>query len=165
MEISQLMQYVVKNGEDIYSLAIQLYGDVEYCVKLASENNLSFNTDLTGVVVIYDETIKQRQIARVLRYNYIPNQTIPTHTFGSMQSVYDVAIQYNYGLDNFGKFISECGIDVSKNIHSGEVIIVTNQGDIMNSNVNLATLYDPYTPIPIGSGIGWMTIGTTFIVG
>lgn len=42
------MLYTIKEGQTLMDVALQLYGTVDYLVKLCVDNNVGLNDDLTG---------------------------------------------------------------------------------------------------------------------
>lgn len=50
--------YTIREGQNPFDIAIQLYGDAQYIVKICIDNNLSLTADLVGFQLInYDDTI------------------------------------------------------------------------------------------------------------
>lgn len=123
------MQYVVKNGENIYGLALKLYGDSTYCVRLIIDNPVLQNIDnqnITGIEIHYDETVK-----RPVKYNLlVSNSIIPnvdlSYTIKQGQSIYDLAITYGYGVEEIVQFIQDSElVNVNSVDVSGKIIHVT----------------------------------------
>jgi hypothetical protein len=95
---------------------------------------------------------------------YVQVPTDNTYHIRENQSNYDVCIQLGYGLDRYGNFIALSGLpcDIINNVGS-QISVTKLQTNV--GNIIFATLSEDVIPTPpITGGIGWMTIGTTFIV-
>lgn len=159
------MQYVVKDGLSIYDVAILLYGDAQLSVKLCTDNGITITDSIVGLALTYDENVKAQQIVNNTSKTYVQVPTDNTYQIRELQSNYDACIQLGYGLDKYGQFIALSGLpcDIINNV--GTQIQVTKLPSNIGSNIFATLSDDVIPPTPITSGIGWMTIGTTFIVG
>jgi len=53
-----MAEYRVNSKQSLVDLSIQLYGSTEYLYKLASENGLQIDSDISpGTVLVYDDSI------------------------------------------------------------------------------------------------------------
>jgi hypothetical protein len=169
--------YTVLNGQSVYDVTLLLYGNPEAVVKLCDDNNIGIDSVLSGGdTLIWDTTyqfITPKQIDTVLKtpakYGYY------TGMYG--QTIFDVCL-ITYGkYELLSKLCADNGIISFDNI-SANGITFKYDLDIVNDNKLFAYLRKlgtgfggtEYLPIippppPIEYGIGWMTIGTTFIVG
>lgn len=90
-----MKNYTVKNNQNIYDLAIQLYGDNSYFIKLLTDNNITdINQNLTNMTLVYDETI---YLQNVYTRN---NINIATHDYFTdnvdiIDAGFDAVLNYN----------------------------------------------------------------------
>jgi len=156
------MQYEVKQGQSIYDVAVLLYGDAQQSVRLCVDNNISISADITGLVLEYEANVKAQNITNnnVLTLVQVPPDE--AYVIKQQQSNYDLCLHYGYTLDRYADFINDSALPASEVNNVGAEIVVTRQNNNLIS-YTFATLYDYEQPIT--QGIGWMTIGTTFIVG
>ena len=167
--------YKVLSGENIYDVALKLYGDISSTIKLCSDNNIGIDSILSGGdTLIWDTTYRVLTPAQI-------DTTLTTppaygyYTGKYAQTIYDVCL-ITYGkLELLSKLCEDNGIDLSTISASG--ITFKYQLELVNDNKLFAYLQKlgtsvggteyiiPTPPPPITNGIGWMTIGTTFIVG
>ncbi len=136
------MQYVVKQGDDAYSLSISLYGDLSYMGKLVSDNSALFDLGAAlpvGVSLYYDETIKVAIKPPLIVSNAIIGAVDNNYIIKEKQSIYDLAITYGYGLEGVIAFIQAAGIEdmnqymiANKNINVTK--IKTNMSDLIYLN-------------------------------
>jgi hypothetical protein len=158
------MQYVVKDGLSIYDVAVLLYGDAQYSVKLCTDNGITITDSIVGLSLTYDDTIIGQILTNNKAITYVQVPTDNTYQIRENQSNYDVCIQLGYGLDRYGNFIALSGLpcDIINNVGS-QISVTKLQTNV--GNIIFATLSEDVIPTPpITGGIGWMTIGTTFIV-
>ena len=107
------MLYAVKNGQDIYSVAVQLYGDAQYSVKLCTDNDLTITDSIEGLTLTYDDTIKRNVVAATIRQQNTPKQPDNTYYIKQTQSVYDLALQFGYGIDRVAEFCELTRLDIT----------------------------------------------------
>jgi hypothetical protein len=107
------MQYVVKNGQVIYDVAVLLYGDAQYSVKLCTDNNLTITDSIEGLTLTYDDTVKRNVVAATIRQQNTPKQPDNTYYIKQMQSVYDLALQFGYGINRVAEFCELTGLDIT----------------------------------------------------
>lgn len=103
------MQYVAKEGQSIYDLALLLYGDASFSVKIIYDNptlNLD-NLDIKGFSVNYDATVKAPFKAPFVLSKIILPDTKPSYIVKQNQSIYDLAIMYGYGIGSVVRFIQD----------------------------------------------------------
>jgi len=157
------MQYEVKFGQSIYDVAVLLYGDAQLSVKLCSDNSIDINANIYGLVLTYDENIKAQQITNNTTKTYVQVPIDNTYFIKNLQTNYDLCLQFAYGLDNYGQFLSDTKLTANDIENYSQNILVTKQPSNL-PNVIFATGLG-FVETPSGFGIGWMTIGTTNIVG
>lgn len=159
------MLYEVKNGQTIYDVAVICYGDAQKAVKLCVDNGISITDSIDGLSLEYNENLKEQIIVNNRAYTYIQVPTDNNYLIKQNQSNYDLCLHFGYTLDGYANFLKDSGLGANKVNNVGSQIVVTKQNDDL-INYTFATLYDDEVIIPpVTSGIGWMTIGTTFIVG
>jgi hypothetical protein len=107
------MQYVVKAGQVIYDVAVQLYGDAQYSVKLCTDNNITITDSIEGLTLTYDEFIKKNIIAAAIKQQNTPQQPDNRYYIKQTQSVYDLALQFGYGIDRVAEFCELTGLDIT----------------------------------------------------
>lgn len=135
------MQYVVKQGQVIYDVAVQLYGDAQYSVKLCTDNNISITDTIDGLTLTYDEFIKKNIIAAAIRQQNTPQQPDNSYYIKQTQSVYDLALQFGYGIDEVANFCQLTGLDISSNSVGGQIIQVTKLPNNLPLNSIFATQF------------------------
>jgi hypothetical protein len=119
------MQYVVKAGQGIYDVAVLLYGDAQYSVKLCTDNDLTITDSIEGLTLTFDDTIKRNVVAATIRQQNTPKQPDNTYYIKQMQSVYDLALQFGYGIDRVAEFCELTRLDITSTSVGGNEIQVT----------------------------------------
>jgi hypothetical protein len=119
------MQYVVKAGQGIYDVAIQLYGDAQYSVKLCTDNDLTITDSIEGITLTYDDTIRRNVVSAAIKQQNTPQQPDNSYYIKQMQSVYDLALQFGYGLNRVAEFCQLTGLDITSTSVGGNKIQVT----------------------------------------
>ncbi len=135
------MQYVVKQGQVIYDVAVQLYGDAQYSVKLCTDNNISITDTIEGLTLTYDEFIKKNIIAAAIKQQNTPQQPDSSYYIKQTQSVYDLALQFGYGIDEVANFCQLTGLDITSNSVGGQIIQVTKLPNNLPLNSIFATQF------------------------
>lgn len=150
------MLYVVKQDETVYDLAILLYGDATYAVKLVSDNSLLDDLDnlnIVGLSIYYDETIKAS-----IKPSYIRNTDIipkPNNNYFIVerQSIWDLSIMYGFGIESAISFIKQASIENINEINiAGRILDVTKTNTKLSKYLDLqkivlATNYELYSSI------------------
>ena len=119
------MQYVVKAGQGIYDVAIQLYGDAQYSVKLCTDNDLTITDSIEGLTLTYDETIRRNVVSAAIKQQNTPQQPDNSYFIKQTQSVYDLALQFGYGLNRVAEFCQLTGLDITSTDVGTQIIQVT----------------------------------------
>lgn len=104
------MQYVIKQNQSIYDVALQLYGDASYCVKLLTDNpdlGSLANPDIANITVNYDETIKPTIKPALIVSNEVISDVKPFYLGKQGQSIYDVSIMFGYGIEGVVQFMKD----------------------------------------------------------
>jgi len=135
------MQYVVKQGQVIYDVAVQLYGDAQYSVKLCTDNNISITDTIEGLTLTYDEFIKKNIIAAAIKQQNTPQQPDNSYYIKQTQSIYDLALQFGYGIDEVANFCQLTGLDITSNSVGGQIIQVTKLPNNLPLNSIFATQF------------------------
>jgi len=131
------MQYEVKNGETIFDVAVNVYGSVAYCVKLAEDNSIDLFTDITNYSLYYDPLIKNK-VNIEFRINTIPAQVDNSYFIKKNQSIYDLALMFGYGIENVVDFVKQYNFDSLDNIFiSGTTFNVTKVNTKLSNYVTL----------------------------
>lgn len=133
------MQYEVKNGQTIYDVAVVVYGSPQYAVKLSVDNNIDITDSIDGLSLYYDEKIKANVIARSIVQSEVLSQPDNNYLIKSLQSIYDLALQFGYGLDRLVEFVSTTGMNYTNFSNAGQTIVVTQQNTDLPRNLNFAT--------------------------
>ena len=135
------MQYVVKQGQVIYDVAVQLYGDAQYSVKLCTDNNISITDPIEGLTLTYDEFVKKNIIAAAIKQQNTPQQPDNSYYIKQTQSVYDLALQFGYGIDEVANFCQLTGLDITSDSVGGQIIQVTKLPNNLPLNSIFATQF------------------------
>jgi hypothetical protein len=135
------MQYEVKNGQTIYDVAVVVYGSPQYAVKLSVDNNIDITDSIDGLSLYYDEKIKANVIARSIVQSEVLSQPDNNYLIKSLQSIYDLALQFGYGLDRLVEFVSTTGMNYTNFSNAGQTIVVTQQNTDLPRNLNFATQF------------------------
>lgn len=118
------MLYEVKQTENIYDVAVKLYGSVSYCVKLCVDNSISLTDDIAHLTLEYDATIKNK-VNVEFRLNSIPPVVDNSYFIKEGQSIYDLALMMGYGIEGIVNFMNVSGLtDLDNNDISGQQIVV-----------------------------------------
>ena len=135
------MQYVVKQGQVIYDVAVQLYGDAQYSVKLCTDNNITITDSIDNLTLTYDEFIKKNIIAAAIKQQNTPQQPDNSYYIKQTQSVYDLALQFGYGIDEVANFCQLTGLDITSDSVGGQIIQVTKLPNNLPLNSIFATQF------------------------
>ena len=135
------MQYVVKQGQVIYDVVVQLYGDAQYSVKLCTDNNITITDSIDGLTLTYDEFIKKNIIAAAIKQQNTPQQPDNSYYIKQTQSVYDLALQFGYGIDEVANFCQLTGLDITSDSVGGQIIQVTKLPNNLPLNSIFATQF------------------------
>jgi hypothetical protein len=135
------MQYVVKQGQVIYDVAVQLYGDAQYSVKLCTDNNITITDSIDGLTLTYDEFIKKNIIAAAIKQQNTPQQPDNSYYIKQTQSVYDLALQFGYGIDEVANFCQLTGLNITSDSVGGQIIQVTKLPNNLPLNSIFATQF------------------------
>jgi len=135
------MQYVVKQGQVIYDVAVQLYGDAQYSVKLCTDNNITITDSIEGLTLTYDEFVKKNIIAAAIKQQNTPQQPDNSYYIKQTQSVYDLALQFGYGIDEVANFCQLTGLDITSDSVGGQIIQVTKLPNNLPLNSIFATQF------------------------
>jgi hypothetical protein len=133
------MQYVVKAGQGIYDVAIQLYGDAQYSVKLCTDNDLTITDSIEGLTLTYDDTIRRNVVSAAIKQQNTPQQPDNSYFIKQTQSVYDLALQFGYGLNRVAEFCQLTGLDITSTSVGGSEIQVTKIPNNIPFNTIFAT--------------------------
>lgn len=104
------MQYVIKQGESIYDVALKLYGDASFAVTLLNDNPLLDNVSnesIANIDVYYNELLKVSTKAPLIVSNAILSDTKPMYIVKNRQSIYDLSLTYGYGIEGVVGFLSD----------------------------------------------------------
>jgi hypothetical protein len=130
------MQYVVKSSENIYDVALKLYGKASYVVKLLTDNPSidSLSANISNISVYYDETVKASIKTPLIVSNNILSDKKNYYTIKNGQSIYDLAIYYGYGISGVVEFLQDFPqlVNLDNNSIQDNQILVTKR----NTNVN-----------------------------
>ena len=140
------MQYVVKNGQGIYDVAVLLYGDAQYSVKLCNDNGLTITDSIEGLTLTYDETIKPKVEAAAIKQQNTPKQPDNTYFIKQVQTVWDMALQFGYGLNRVAEFCQLTGLNIASNAIGNQQIQVTKIPTNVPSNTIFATQFGTDEP-------------------
>ncbi len=141
------MLYEVKNGQGIYDVAVLLYGDAQYSVKLCTDNDLTITDSTEGITLTYDPTIKRTVDAAAIRQQNTPKQPDRSYYIKQTQSVYDLALQFGYGLNRVAEFCQLTGLDITSVSIGGSEIQVTKIPNNIPFNTIFATQSGSEAPI------------------
>lgn len=133
------MLYVVKSGQNIYDVAIIVYGDAQYSVKLAVDNGLTITDSIDGLSLTYDPLIKLNVDAAAIRQQNTPKQPNNSYFVKQVQSVWDLVLQFGYGLNRAVEFCTLTNLDIASNDVSGSEIQVTKIPNNIPNNTIFAT--------------------------
>lgn len=141
------MLYVVKNGQDIYQVAVIVYGDAQYSVRLCTDNGITITDSIEGLSLIYDPAIKRAVDAAAIRQQNTPKQPDNSYYIKQMQSVYDLALQFGYGLNRVAEFCKLTGLDITSDEIGGSEIQVTKIPNNIPFNTIFATQSGSEAPL------------------
>lgn len=142
------MQYAVKQGQDIYAVAVQLYGDAQYAIKLCNDNGLTITDSIEGLTLTYDENLKRIIVGNSIKQPEVPNTENNSYFVKQYQNIYDLCLQFGYGLDRLVEFAQMVGVQLSQINISNQVFQVTKIRTNLPSGLIFATYSDEVTPTP-----------------
>lgn len=143
--ILRSMQYVVKQGQDIYQVAVILYGSPQFAVKLCEDNGITITDSIEGLTLTYDNTIKADIITAAVKQQNTPKQPNLDYYIRKQQSVYDLALMYGYGINRTAEFCQKAGLDINSIDVSNTIISVTKIPNNLPLNIKFATQADDET--------------------
>lgn len=135
------MQYEVKYGQTIYDVAVIVYGSPQYAVKLSVDNNIDITDSIEGLSLYYNEKIKSSVISKSIVQSEVLSKKDNNYTIKSLQSTYDLSLQFGFGIDRYVEFVSTTGLSYDNYSNAGETIIVTQQNGNLPRNLNFATQF------------------------
>lgn len=141
------MLYAVKNGQGIYDVAVLLYGDAQYSVKICTDNDLTITDSIDGLTLTYNPTIKRTVDAAAIRQQNTPKQPDKSYYIKQTQSVYDLALQFGYGINRVAEFCQLTGLDITSVSIGGSEIQVTKIPNNIPFNTIFATQSGSEAPI------------------
>ncbi len=105
-----LKTYTIKQGQSIFDVAVDIYGDVSYAIPLIEQNaeldNVS-NTSIAGLVIEYEEPtptpFKPVTIVQTAVFNSV--------TIGKDQTIEDIALQLYGSIERVFDVIALAGVD------------------------------------------------------
>ena len=134
------MQYVINENENIFDVAIKLYGDSVFAVKIVMENSAVItlsNNNIANIEIEYDETVKE-SLSRLLMFDdVVISDVISLYKVQEGQSIYDLALMWGYGIENITDFIKDIGIENINSIVKNLVISVTKKDDNLSNYLSL----------------------------
>jgi myo-inositol-hexaphosphate 3-phosphohydrolase len=136
------MQYVVKNGQGIYDVAVLLYGDAQYSVKLCVDNDITITDSIEGLTLTYDDKIKREVVSASIRQQNTPKQPDNSYYIKQTQSVWDLVLQFGYGLNRAVEFTQMADIDITSTDIGGQIIQVTK----IPNNIPFSTIFATQAP-------------------
>lgn len=136
------MQYVVKNGQGIYDVAVLLYGDAQYSVKLCVDNDITITDSIEGLTLTYDDKIKREVVSASIRQQNTPKQPDNSYYIKQNQSVWDLVLQFGYGLNRAVEFTQMADVDITSNNIGGQIIQVTK----IPNNIPFSTIFATQAP-------------------
>lgn len=103
-------QYTIKQGQSIFDVAVDIYGDISYTIPLIVSNpeleDVS-NTDIAGMIIEYEEPtptpFKPVKIVETTVFNSV--------TIGKDQTVEDIALQLYGTIERVFDVINLAGVD------------------------------------------------------
>jgi len=95
-----LQEHKVLVGETIYNLANSLYGESSYAFKLANDNNIGVNDNIEGLILTYDDSIKNT-VLEPLNINVFKAKNVQ-QSYKSLfgQSIFDIVLNLDGNLEN-----------------------------------------------------------------
>ena len=138
------MQYEVKFGQTIYDVSVIVYGSPQYAVKLSVDNGIDITDSIVGLSLYFNETIKPNVVASAIVQSEIISTPNNNYFVKSLQSTYDLCLQFGFGLDRYVDFVSTTNMSFLNIDESGTTIVVTQQNKNLPNNLNFATqiVYD-----------------------
>jgi hypothetical protein len=138
------MQYEVKFGQTIYDVAVIVYGSPQYAVKLSVDNGIDITDSIVGLSLYFNETIKPNVVASAIIQSEIISTPNNNYFVKSLQSTYDLCLQFGFGLDRYVEFVFTTNMSFLNIDESGTTIVVTQQNRNLPNNLNFATqiVYD-----------------------
>jgi hypothetical protein len=89
----------------------------------------------------YDEFIKKNIIAAAIKQQNTPQQPDNSYYIKQTQSVYDLALQFGYGIDEVANFCQLTGLDITSDSVGGQIIQVTKLPNNLPLNSIFATQF------------------------
>jgi hypothetical protein len=141
------MLYEVKNGQGIYDVAIIVYGDAQYSVKLCNDNDLTITDSIEGLTLTFDDTIKRNVVSAAIKQQNTPQQPNRSYFVKQTQSVYDLALQFGYGINRVAEFCKLTGLDITSTDVGTQIIQVTKIPNNIPFNTIFATQSGSEAPL------------------
>jgi hypothetical protein len=95
-----LKDYKVKQGETIYNIALNLYGEVSYAFKLANDNDIAIDANIDGLTLVYDDAVKDTVLEPLIIPEPIKKNVIQTYVSRFGQSIFDISLNLTGSVEN-----------------------------------------------------------------
>ena len=147
------MLYVIKENENIYDVALKLYGDVTYVVKIINDNPI-INLDtinIANIEIVYNELIKQKTTP--IKFNIVSDLK-PNYIVKKGQSIYDLAIIFGYGIEQVVQFSEIIGADnIEQNLENTIISVTKINTNLSPIKINIVSDLKPNYVVKKGQSI------------
>lgn len=133
-----MKEYKVKDNQDIFAVAVELYGSPAYAFKIANDNDLEINDSLTGLTIEYDETIKDDILTPFLIVTEPSKNLVQTFIPASNQSIFDIALMTTGSIENIIQLVKDSTIEyLNSDISPSDRFYYTDSGNDVKRYLSL----------------------------
>lgn len=132
------MNYKALDGQSIYDVTALLYGDLGYVGKILVDNNLTLSSSLSGVNILYNETVKNIPAFKI---NPSPEENLnKTYKAKEGQSWYDLALMTDGKLEGLINLLYLNSKELANKINSGITIKYKDTKDALTQHLKAKNL-------------------------
>lgn len=105
-----MKEYKTLDGQDIFDIAVSLYGSASYVYKLAKDNSISIN-DVLPEYLVYDETVKDTVLSPLVVSAELDTNLNQTYYPADNQSIFDLCLMTNGSFDGLVELVKGSTIE------------------------------------------------------
>ena len=148
------LEYKVLNGQTIEDVAVLTYGSIDFVSQLITDNNLTFDSDITGLTLIWDNTLTNTIPSSINVNNTIIESDLSSVIGQYGQSFYDVAIHTQATIENVIQLAIDNNISIN-NLNDIKGLEIT----YSKSNIKNFAIYNFISNLNTGVSSGLLTTG------
>jgi len=108
-----LREIKVQDGQNIEDICVLTYGSTEYLTELLSMNGLTFDSDVTGLTLVWDDSLSYNVPSSIDSGKINTTSSILSWVGFDGQTMYDVALQTQTTLESIVKLSLDNNISLN----------------------------------------------------